>query len=38
MRYRQVAAKHFRQQIDKAYDESEDPSFNVKDEKAKSKL
>jgi hypothetical protein len=37
MRYRQVAAKHFRQQIDKAY-ESEDPSFNVKDEKAKSKL
>lgn len=38
---RQVAAKHFRKQIDQAYVESEDPEFmiNTKDEKkGKAKL
>ena len=39
--FRQVAAKHFRKEIDHAYAESEDPAFmiNVKDEKkGKAKL
>jgi hypothetical protein len=27
--FRQVAAKHFRKEIDRAYEESEDPSFSA---------